>query len=455
MDWLLDRRDAASVDRTLEGLGDYLRRHAALGADVDNALAPVRGLLKGEPEDPDEALLWVDVDWRAEKPRVTVTRVAETPDMGELSTGAALVPGTVDALAGTDRRLLDEATLDVDRRLQETFADGPPPMPVVAADPRQQGASSVGVALMAAAKAHPSANPEQLAALAGAVLADNVTDDAPPTSGPQVAALLAHAHESLGGEVRVIAADDESVEVVFPRCPFAPGVADADALCHVSTALAGRLGARVNGASTVVLSESIAAGDRACHLHVRLDDATEDLRGEVHRWPPAMAGTTRSAPHLELSVNLPSETESVPVVRRLAAQALRSFGVTDRDVGDVEVAIGEACANVIDHAISSDTYEVQVELAADQCTITVVDQGGGFDATAVPRNPDPRSEGGRGLALMRALTDNVAFRNEPQAGTVVHMTKRLEHDETHPLWSRPTTSGGKRRRRRRAPGAPQ
>jgi serine/threonine-protein kinase RsbW len=204
----------------------------------------------------------------------------------------------------------------------------------------------------------------------------------------------------------------------------------------VSTALAGQLGARVNGEATVALPESIAAGDPACHLTVRLDASTDELAGELHRWPAVTGAPSRSAPHLELSVNLPSETASVPVVRRLAAQALRSFGVADRDVDDVQLAIAEACANVIEHAIDSDTYEVQVELAADQCAITVIDQGSGFDATAVPANPDPRSQGGRGLALMRALTDKVAFRNEPQAGTVVHMTKRLEHDETHPLWNR-------------------
>ncbi len=40
---------------------------------------------------------------------------------------------------------------------------------------------------------------------------------------------------------------------------------------------------------------------------------------------------------------------------------------------------------------------------------------------------------GRGLALMRALVDNVAFRNEPQAGAVVHMVKTLRYDTEHPL----------------------
>ena len=37
---------------------------------------------------------------------------------------------------------------------------------------------------------------------------------------------------------------------------------------------------------------------------------------------------------------------------------------------------------------------------------------------------------------MSALMDRLAFRNEPQAGTVVHMVKNLEYDSDHPLWQR-------------------
>ncbi|HEY6932901.1 MAG TPA: ATP-binding protein [Marmoricola sp.] len=440
MDWLVDRREAGAMDRALDGLGQYLRRHAVLDAAVEPALDAVRALVE-DAAGSAEGLLQLHLDWRAQRPRASVVELTgvSTADLGRVGTGSSLSPGTVDSLTGADGRQLGETTLEIERPAQEAFTGGPPAMVPIHADPHRQGVASVPVALTAAAKAHPSSNAAQLAALAGAALADNVVGDSPPRTGAEVAAMVAQAHQALGSDARVLAADDAAVEVVISRCPFAPGVSDSDALCHVSTALAGQLGARVNGEATVVLPESIAAGDPACHLTVRLDAATEDLNGELHRWPATTGAPSRRAPHLELSVNLPSETTSVPVVRRLAAQALRSFGVADRDVDDVQLAIAEACANVIEHAIDSDTYEVQVELAADQCAITVIDQGSGFDATAVPENPDPRSEGGRGLALMRALTDKVAFRNEPQAGTVVHMTKRLEHDETHPLWNRPQT----------------
>lgn len=235
----------------------------------------------------------------------------------------------------------------------------------------------------------------------------------------------------------MLAADDNTVEVAVSRCPFGPGVAGRASLCHISTGLAGRLGARVNGTATVVLAEKIAAGDRECHFQMWLDEPEEEVRGERHRWPPTAGNPEGPAPHLDLSLNLPRESASVPVVRRLAAQALRAFSVDGDDIADVELAISEACANVIDHAADTDTYEVKVELAADRCAITVVDQGSGFDATAVPEQAEVSAETGRGLALMRAIFDNVAFRSEPQAGAVVHMVKSLRYDRSHPLWRRP------------------
>ena len=99
----------------------------------------------------------------------------------------------------------------------------------------------------------------------------------------------------------------------------------------------------------------------------------------------------------------------------------------------VLLAVWEACANVIDHVSETDTYEVRFELAAERCAISVLDQGEGFDATAVPEDMDVTAEDGRGLALMRALVDTLAFRSEPHEGAVVHMVKSLRYDAAHPL----------------------
>ncbi len=143
------------------------------------------------------------------------------------------------------------------------------------------------------------------------------------------------------------------------------------------------------------------------------------------------------APHMELSVTLPSETSSVPVVRRLAGQTLRALGVTADDIEDVRLAITEACANVVNHASHTDTYVVQVKLGPEQCAIAVLDRGTGFDSTLVTDETQHDAETGRGLRLMRAMVDSVAFEHQPLAGTVVHLVKVLRYDGNHPLHQQP------------------
>jgi serine/threonine-protein kinase RsbW len=434
MDWIIDPGKPGSTDRTLDRIGAHLRRHTAPDADVETALKSVREAMRDVTASADDSLLRVHLDWAAERPHVELGTITDRDQVADLQHG--------EAVPTAHRVRLDEVTdtpaadvpLELERRVRETFDDGPPPMPHVDTDPRRDGAASAAVALAAAAAAHPTANPEQAASLAGAVLADGLVGSSPPQDGPEAARLLVEAQRALGGDARVLAADDDTVEVAVSRCPYGAGVAAAESLCHVTTGLAGRLGARVNGSATVVLGENIAAGDDECHLRVWLNAPEEAVRGERHLWPPTAGSAGGPTPNLDLSLSLPRESGSVPVVRRLAAQALRAFGVTGEDIDDVQLAIGEACANVIDHAADTDTYEVKVELAANRCAITVVDQGGGFDATVVPGTVEVSAETGRGVALMRALVDNLAFRSEPLAGAVVHMVKNLTYDATHPLW---------------------
>ncbi|MGN6330638.1 MAG: ATP-binding protein [Motilibacteraceae bacterium] len=433
MDWLLDRRDQRSAERALSGLGDHLRRHAAYQPPVDEAVQQVRSLIHQSPAG---GLARLHLDWSAERPRVSLAPVADVGGLAQLdlTAGEPVRAEHRRALAEVVGEPVGEVVLEVPRRVQDAFAQGPPPMPLVSSEPRVDGVASVAVAMAAAGEAHPAASGAQLAALAGSALADVVTQDTPLSDAASVAELFVQTHRALGGDPVVVDLRDDVVEVAVRRCPFGDGVTGAETLCHVSTALAGRLGARVRGEATVVLDETIASGDDECHLQLWLGDPGDGVRGEHHRWPPAAGSASGSAPQLELSVNLPREGGSVPVVRRLAAQALRSFGVTEHDVDEVQLAITEACANVIDHAAESETYEVRVELAADRCSITVVDQGGGFDATAVPANAHDHAESGRGMTLMRALVDNVDFTSQPQAGAVVHMVKTLDYDRAHPLW---------------------
>ena len=136
---------------------------------------------------------------------------------------------------------------------------------------------------------------------------------------------------------------------------------------------------------------------------------------------------------INMGLFLPRDARTVPVARHICREALRELGVRGECVSDIEVALTEACTNVLDHTGDGEQYEVQVTLAEKDCIIRVVDTGPGFDAAAPRTRSDGTSESGRGIELMHALVDRVKFESRPEDGTIVHLEKQLEFVEGAPV----------------------
>ena len=132
---------------------------------------------------------------------------------------------------------------------------------------------------------------------------------------------------------------------------------------------------------------------------------------------------------IRLTLALPRDKASVPFVRRILASSMQVLGVQSSVISDIELALTEACTNVLDHADHADEYEVSVGIDGDRCVIEVIDRGGGFDGSMQGLASAPlTAEDGRGIQLMRALVDCVTFASRPHVGTVVHLEKHLEWD---------------------------
>ncbi|MGH9153704.1 MAG: ATP-binding protein [Acidimicrobiales bacterium] len=136
---------------------------------------------------------------------------------------------------------------------------------------------------------------------------------------------------------------------------------------------------------------------------------------------------------INMALLLPRDARTVPVARHICREALRELGVDADCVADIEVALTEACTNVLEHSRAGEEYEVQVELAERDCVIRVVDRGQGFDADAPAPRADDTAESGRGIALMRALVDHVKFESRPRDGTVVRLEKQLLYADGAPV----------------------
>jgi serine/threonine-protein kinase RsbW len=125
--------------------------------------------------------------------------------------------------------------------------------------------------------------------------------------------------------------------------------------------------------------------------------------------------------NVHFSVRLPTDAQSVPLVRGLLRQALQYLGVAESGIQEIVLALTEACANVVQHAGEHEEYEVDVAIDDTLCVITVVDDGDGFD----PETATPSPDAGRGLVLMRALVDRLAFVQDEDGRHRVTLEKRL------------------------------
>jgi serine/threonine-protein kinase RsbW len=137
---------------------------------------------------------------------------------------------------------------------------------------------------------------------------------------------------------------------------------------------------------------------------------------------------------LRLTLALPRDQMSVPVARRLLRRSLDTLGMDRDTVGDIEVALTEACTNVLDHARGEDDYTVSAGIDGDTCVIEVVDRASHFDGSERGLlDAEPSAEDGRGIQLMRALMDRLEFQNRPTSGTVVHLEKHVRWSRDAPM----------------------
>ena len=137
---------------------------------------------------------------------------------------------------------------------------------------------------------------------------------------------------------------------------------------------------------------------------------------------------------MKLTLALPRDHLSVPLARRILKSSLDSLGIDAETVSDIELALTEACTNVLDHAGGNDDYEVSAGIDGRTCVIEVVDRGTGFDgAQHGLTEAAHEAEEGRGVQLMRALVDRLEFQSRPTSGTVVHLEKRLTWRDDAPI----------------------
>jgi serine/threonine-protein kinase RsbW len=107
---------------------------------------------------------------------------------------------------------------------------------------------------------------------------------------------------------------------------------------------------------------------------------------------------------------IPARPEYITLCR-LALTGLSRLGpFSDELLADLKLALTEACSNSVRHAYAEDeggVVQIVYDLQPDRLVIEVTDEGGGFDPEDAAAGADDLSEGGLGIAIIRAIADAV------------------------------------------------
>ncbi|MDQ4081912.1 MAG: ATP-binding protein [Actinomycetota bacterium] len=112
-----------------------------------------------------------------------------------------------------------------------------------------------------------------------------------------------------------------------------------------------------------------------------------------------------------VALSIPAKAEYVALCRLALTGLARLRKIGPERLADLKLALTEACSNSIRHAYAEGregVVDVRYELTAERIAIEVADTGQGFDTTARPGG-DPLDEGGLGLAIIRAVTDELGI----------------------------------------------
>ena len=132
------------------------------------------------------------------------------------------------------------------------------------------------------------------------------------------------------------------------------------------------------------------------------------------------------------TVNFPGEYKSLEKISEFVVEAARQAGLNEHETYQVDLAVDEACCNIIDHAYGGEglgEMQISVEIKPDKLTVILVDRGRPFDPSKVPEPKldvplEQVKRRGAGFYLIRKIIDELHYERTPQGSNVMMLVKR-------------------------------
>lgn len=149
-----------------------------------------------------------------------------------------------------------------------------------------------------------------------------------------------------------------------------------------------------------------------------------------------MTGTSKTRNGKTYRLKIPADSKNLDIIRKFISAISENMGFPDEEIYKIELAVDEACANVVKHAYLTNSRKdrmihIEARDKKDRLEITIYDKGKGFDPQKI-KKPDiveymkKMKRGGLGIYLIKALMDQVSFKIHAGVRNEVRMVKFLK-----------------------------
>jgi serine/threonine-protein kinase RsbW len=126
--------------------------------------------------------------------------------------------------------------------------------------------------------------------------------------------------------------------------------------------------------------------------------------------------TSANGDAVTVRLTIPARAEYITLCRLALTGIARLRELSDELLADLKLALTEAASNSVRHAYGDKdvgVVDISYQLFSDRLVIEVRDEGEGFDPAEAEGNAAELSEGGLGIAIIRAIADEVEFGAQP------------------------------------------
>ena len=134
-------------------------------------------------------------------------------------------------------------------------------------------------------------------------------------------------------------------------------------------------------------------------------------------------------------IQTPGEMHFLHRIREFVTGIAEESGINEQDLDNIELAVDEACANVIEHGYDPEepekTLTIRMEIDASKLVLSIIDQGKHFDPRST-RPPDinelinMKRNGGLGISLITRTMDEIDYRRTPDGDNELVLIKYLQ-----------------------------